>query len=200
MAPWGKVSGELHVACFPAWCQGNRIGCKSLKRLTASLSHCRWRLPPGMCQTRLRDPLQMGNDSGGGGARGQTWPTGKSALLCLLIKPGDRVRHLWGAEAGRQPPAARQGIWAGWRGWEETASLGGWGQFCSDNLFAFENSWPWEMNSSNHGVYRASSCPRSCHLTVLEVWKELPNKFQVLGKVSLPVGASFFLLSSVTRR
>ena len=46
----------------------------------------------------------MGNDSGVGGARGQTWPTGKSALLCLLIKPGGRVLHLWGAEAGRQPP------------------------------------------------------------------------------------------------
>ena len=71
VAPWGKVSWELHVACFPAWCQGNRIGCKSLKRLTASLSHWRWRLPPGMCQTRLWDPLQMGNDSGVGGSQGQ---------------------------------------------------------------------------------------------------------------------------------
>ena len=174
MAPWGKVSGELNVACFPAWCQGNRIGCKSLKRLTASLSHCCWRLPPGMCQTRLRDPLQMGNDSGVGGARGQTWPTGKSALLCLLIKPGGRVLHLWGAEAGRQPPppptAARQGIWAGWRGWEETAShgersLGGGGSFAQTislplNTLALGNEFQQPRGLSN--FFLPTALPPHC--------------------------------------
>lgn len=48
-----------------------------------------------------------------------------------------------------------------------------WGQFCSDNLFAFENSRPWEMNSSNHGVLSRLLPAMACHLTVLEVWKEL---------------------------
>lgn len=72
VAPWGKVSWELRVACFlPAWCQGNRIGCKSLKRSRPAsptgVGGCRL----GMCQTRLWDLLQMGNDSGVGepGAR-----------------------------------------------------------------------------------------------------------------------------------
>lgn len=100
VAPWGKVSWELHVACFPAWCQGNRIGCKSLKRLTASLSHWRWRLPPGMCQTRLWDPLQMGNDSGVGGSQGPD-------LANWQISSPVSVNKAWGPCA---PPLGSGGL------------------------------------------------------------------------------------------
>lgn len=66
------------------------------------------------------------------------------------------------------------------------------GEFCSHGLFSFEKSWPSGMDSSNHGVYRTSFCRGPCHLAALEVWKDLPNEFQVLGKVSLTLFSHFF--------
>ena len=130
------------------------------------------------------------------GSRGQAWlarPANQPSYVCL-IKYWDSVHHLWGTRVGRQPLCCWTGIWAGWGGHKEresrAASRAAGAVLLT--LFAFEKSQPWGMNSSNHGVYRASFCPRPCHLTALEVWRELPNEFQVLGKVSLPVGASFF--------
>lgn len=119
------------------------------------------------------------------GSRGQAWlarPANHPSYVCLVK---DSVHHLWGTRVGRQPPCCWTGIWAGWGGHEEgeppAASRAAGGVLLT--LFAFEKSRPWGMNSS---------CPRPCHLPALEVWKELPNELQVLGKVSLPVAASFF--------